>query len=704
MKPCRLKIITALISPDDEDKAEIHFVSMNQLSKNEKIEDDEVEPENPPDEIMIIRKDNSELKTPKKIIKPVKEKKYFIKDILINQKISQKNNIINTSNKNSKISTKLNSLGKNNSFNKNNYLQKRSLSKKNSKSRLLTNSYKSKIIKNKKSFNHSLNSHLNYSSDKHIISKRITDIKIFPSKELFKAPNFPQDFSFYKANKQIDNNINELFVYNKKINNLMEQEPLFIETRDNIVKNEETKLKELIETNDNLFEENQVEINREDELKGEIIILKNQYEILANQLDQKEIKLKEYQEIIKHKYTHNESKLNKNKLLFLYYSSLNENLEKGEILLVTQPDIIYDIPLNNENNNNSFENQKLNEIVNMSSIKNDSEQSEIITLLFKGYLINLKIFDIDEIVEKIWIKEKPIQTLETLSEELILIIDNYCEEKSDLFANKKIIMNYLYSFCKNYSYISKEEFKSLFKEKIGNICEFDKNIYLNKLYHYSNNKLDDFMKLLKSMDISNCGKISYQNLESALREHNILFTNEENSENIFTNKELLNILQFIITIMKNEQLMQKNITDNAVTQVDNNKINIFDLYYINLVKMINDNYISDIPLYKLVLKQYLNDNNITSLNDFLKPLLLNNEIIINKGLNRYIENQTFYKYLVDKNVIKENEHFLLPINEDNLIEIETLTNEIDRAELNKLVPNSYQEKKINAVNEIINEL
>ena len=704
MKPCRLKIITALISPDDEDKAEIHFVSMNQLSKNEKIEDDEVEPENPPDEIMIIRKDNSELKTPKKIIKPVKEKKYFIKDILINQKISQKNNIINSSNKNSKISTKLNSLGKNNSFNKNNYIHKRSLSKKNSKSRLLTNSYKSKIIKNKKSFNHSLNSHLYYSSDKNIISKRITDIKIFPSKELFKAPNFPQDFSFYKANKQIDNNINELFVYNKKISNLMEQEPLFIETRDNIVKNEEIKLKELIETNDNLFEENQVEINREDELKGEIIILKNQYEILANQLDQKEIKLKEYQEIIKHKYTHNESKLNKNKQLFLYFSSLNENLEKGEILLVTQPDIIYDIPLNNENNNNSFENQKLNEIVNMSSIKNDSEQSEIITLLFKGYLINLKIFDIDEIVEKIWIKEKPIQTMETLSEELILIIDNYCEGKSDLFANKKIIMNYLYSFCKNYSYISKEEFKSLFKEKIGNICEFDKNIYLNKLYHYSNNKLNDFMKLLKSMDISNCGKISYQNLESALREHNILFTNEENSENIFTNKELLNILQFIITIMKNEQLMQKNITDNAVTQVDNNKINIFDLYYINLVKMINDNYISDIPLYKLVLKQYLNDNNITSLNDFLKPLLLNNEIIINKGLNRYIENQTFYKYLVDKNVIKENEHFLLPINEDNLIEIETLTNEIDRAELNKLVPNSYQEKKINAVNEIINEL
>ena len=155
--------------------------------------------------------------------------------------------------------------------------------------------------------------------------------------------------------------------------------------------------------------------------------------------------------------------------------------------------------------------------------------------------------------------------------------------------------------------------------------------------------------------------------------------------------------------MKNEQLMQKNINDNAATQVDSSKINIYDLYYINLVKMINDSYTSDIPLYKLILKQYLNDNNIKSLSDFLKPLLLNNDVIINKGLNRFIESQMLYKYLVDKNVIKEHEHFLLPVNEENLIEIEALVNEIDRVELNDLVPNSYKEMKINTLNEIINE-
>ena len=699
MQPCRLKIITAIISPDADDKAEIHFVSMNQLSKTEKIEDDEVEPENPPDEIIIIREDNSDSK--KNMKQDNKEKKYFINEIIINKKASQKNNLTNSRNKSSKIYLKKNINAKNNSFYKNNGLQQRSISKKNSKK--ITNSYKSKISNNKQNLNHTY-SNLHYSIDKNLINTNINNIKFFPSNELFKAPSFPQDFSFYKTNKIIDNNINELFLYNKKINELMQQEPLFFETRGNIVKNCEIKLKELQETNDNLFEENQVEINRLDELKGEIIILKNQYETLANQLEQREIKLKQQQEIIKHRYTHNEIKINKNKQLIIYYNLLNESLEKGEILVITQPDIIYDIPLNNENNNLSFENPKLNEIVNISSIKNGGEQSDIITFLLKGYLINLKMFNVEKITDKIWVKEKPIQTLETLSEELVLIVDNCCEEKSDLFANKKIIMNYLYSFCKNYSYITKNEFKSIFIEKIGNISEYNKNIYLNKLYHYSNNKLNDLMKLLKSMDINNCGIISYQNLESALREHNILFSNEENSKNITTNKELLNILQFIISIMKNEQLMQKNIKDNIITQVDNNKINIYDLYYMNLVRMINDSYNSDMPLYKLILKQYLNDNNIKTLNEFLKPLLFNNDVIINKGINRYIESQILYKYLVEKNVIKEYEHFLLPINEGYLIELNSLINEFDKAELNKLVPDSYQEKKIDAVNEIVNEL
>ena len=43
---------------------------------------------------------------------------------------------------------------------------------------------------------------------------------------------------------------------------------------------------------------------REDELKGEIIILNNQYKILMNDLTKEEKKIEEYKDIIKHKSNH----------------------------------------------------------------------------------------------------------------------------------------------------------------------------------------------------------------------------------------------------------------------------------------------------------------------------------------------------------------------------------------------------------------
>ena len=135
----------------------------------------------------------------------------------------------------------------------------------------------------------------------------------------------------------------------------------------------------------------------------------------------------------------------------------------------------------------------------------------------------------------------------------------------------------------------------------------------------------------------------------------------------------------------------------------NDKVNLYDLYYTNFIKLINDNYKSNIPLYKLILKQYLIDNKINSLNEFLQALLINNEIIINKGLNKYVDNQIFYKFLVGKNVIKENENYLFPVDEDNLIDIEALINDFDNPESDMMIIDDYEEKKKNAVNELIND-
>lgn len=647
MKPCRLKIITAIISPDEktEDKAEIHFVSMNPFSlqtsvdnKNKKSNNDKKEKNlfsnnKNTDDIMIIKESFEK----NRIKKQNKTKRYTINELFNSPSNNRSASDINH---NYKTCIKKGIIISNKFHNTNKNAQKIKYISKNEKNKLISYSYKTN---NNSKFNNN-------------------------SKELFKAPEVPKFFDLNKTNQKIEQNISNVIEYNKKINDIIKIEPIEEQNRENIMKNNKNKIESLQQENNNLYIENQIEINHEDELKGEIIILKNQYDSLINILEQKEKKIKQYQDMIKNKYMNDKAKLSKNKKLLEFYNSLNDALEKNEILLVT-PNII-----NGEKNFN---------------IENENN---LITLLLKGYLINLKILNIDDFINKIWNKEKPIQTLETISEEILLLINNATEGKSDIEMNKKIIMSYLFSFCCHYYYITKNDFKLIFEEKLRNLNNYNKNIYLNKLYRISENKLDDFMKLLKSLDINNSGIISFQNFESALKELNIIYSiPDENFENILQNKDTIDILQFLITIMK------ENKSDS------NDKVNLYDLYYTNFIKLINDNYKSNIPLYKLILKQYLVDNKINSLNEFLQALLINNEIIINKGLNKYVDNQIFYKFLVGKNVIKENENYLFPVDEDNLIDIEALINDFDNPESDMMIIDDYEEKKKNAVNELIND-
>ena len=88
----------------------------------------------------------------------------------------------------------------------------------------------------------------------------------------------------------------------------------------------------------------------------------------------------------------------------------------------------------------------VNEINNNDEIDNYIHY-DIITLLLKGYFINMNIKNIEELVNKIWNYEKPLQTFETLTEEILILIDNYINDSNSTFNNdhnRNIIMNYFF--------------------------------------------------------------------------------------------------------------------------------------------------------------------------------------------------------------------------------------------------------------------
>ena len=571
------------------------------------------------------------------------------------------------------------------------------------------------------------------------------------SEKIFSGPENPFVFNFYKTNKEIDSNIAGLYDYKKKIKELLNEEPKKIEDRDNILKENKPKIDNLLKENEKLNYEIGFEINREDELKGEIIILKNQYEILFNQLGKEETKIKQYQEIIKHKSDHEKIIINKQNEITNYYNNLNECLSNGNILLVSKPDI-YDrftylniknieennIIDNNKNENNNKENTNdinkennnyremtldenleiVNEINNNDEIDNYIHY-DIITLLLKGYFINMNIKNVEELVNKIWLYEKPLQTFETLTEEILILIDNYINDSNSTFNNdhnRNIIMNYIYSFCNCYNYMTKNEFISIFNDKLGYFIEFNEYYLMSKLYKYCNGKLSEFVKIIKDLDIKGKEKINIQELIKALKEKKMIINNKYNNNlnqidelNLIEQNDIIDIMQLMIIDMKknknilNHTFNNDNKDNNTERQQNNNKrkINIYELYYESLINIITENNQSEMPLYKGIIKKYLIDNNINSMMDFMDPLLLNNDIIINKGLNRYLKSETFNKFLISKNVIGENETFLIPYNEESLIEINQLVLDIDQA---KPLLSNFEENKEKIINDIINDI
>ena len=789
MKPCRLKIITAFINPDEKesDKEVIHYVSLNEKTipeyqekfinpnlKNEEIEEEEKNiiiddhKEEEEEEEVIIR-DKNDLKTKK--IKINKEKVYLIDGLFSSTHNSTKKNLF-------KVQNQIKGLD---------ISQTKSIKEKEKDSQKLRSAKINTNINNKKNtkkpiytykWDHKYDNKINtfYNSKTRKNSNMVSPNKV-DSEKIFSAPENPFAFNFYKTNKEIDNNIAGLFDYKQKIKDLLNEEPKKKEDRDNIMKENKPKIEYLLKENEKLNFEVGFELNREDELKGEIIILKNQYDILLNQLSKEEIKIKQYQDIIKHKLDHEKIIINKQNEIVNYYNNLNECLEKGDILLVTKPDIydrfnylniknIEGYNINNQNNENNENNKEIKDINNNNNdIENNNENNndrnkdnnnkdnknnqidlqknlsivneidynleidnflhyDIITLLIKGYFINMNLNNVEEIVEKIWNYEKPLQTFESLTEELLMLIDNYISDPSSTFINdhnRNIIMNYFYSFCNCYNYMIKDEFMSIFKDKLGYFIEFNENYLLSKLYKYCNGQLSEFIKIINNLDLKKTGKIGIQELIKALKENNIIISNkyndnlnQVNEKNLMEQNDIIDIMQLLIIDMKkNKIIISENNFDNE--NKDNNterkkklkendnkrKINIYELYYENILNIISENSKSNLPLYKGIIKKHLIDNNINSMMDFMESLLLNHDIIINKGLKRYLKSDTFNQFLISNKVIGENETFLIPYNEESLIEINQLVLDIDQA---KPLLSNFEENKEKIINDIINDI
>ena len=456
------------------------------------------------------------------------------------------------------------------------------------------------------------------------------NIKPLKINEIKKNNNLRPIKSNYSWNivEQNDFNNNEKKVdYKILIDELIKKESLLTKEKLNIIQNYEQKIKPLKELNKKLMDENNEELGREDELKGELILLRNQYEKLLSQI--KMNKNKKFHEEIDNKIKEIDENIKK----------LNDNLKNGEILLVTRP----------------------------SSLENlTNEEDQNITLMLRGLFASLHVLDTDKIVYIIWKYNKQIQTIYFLVEELI----NYFRIEPNL--EKNILLNYFYSFLKEYNYMNIDTFKILFKNKIGEIKIFNKNFYISELLNNHRNQIDKLIKSIKDKDNYNIGIIKLKEFNNMLKNEGLFLS--------INNDKRYQDYQFLIYCMKKDRTLEINKSKKQISKkvaFDNYDIrySLFDLFYKSLIDFI-DEYNSLIirnPFQRI--KTYMKNKKINNDDNILKSLLIDKNII--KVNNKeYIDIILLNKFLRRIGVIQNNEVIFATLFEEELVEISKFTNDI----------------------------
>ena len=456
----------------------------------------------------------------------------------------------------------------------------------------------------------------------------------------FESQNYETQYSEYN---EYDNKIKQLLKLELKVLCKRDQIIIFHERRIAELRNE---LKKTLKYDEKIkqYQNNlgNLEINTKDEINGEIILLKNKKQSLLNSIKQINNRIKEYKQIIQIKNSSKKVNQEINNIdshdeeyeIKKQYKNLNISLQKGKILLLNIP-----------NNLNQIK------IIQEDEIKK-------ISLFLRAYLFNSHIFEIDNLITIIWDLKKPIQTVETLSEELmkLLSINNQ--------YNKYILQNYFYSIFKNYEYVTLDDFIIIFAKSLGTIKTYNKYACMNKLNVLYKDKFRNCLSFIKNLDTSNSGIIDYEDFLICLNKCDI---------NLNSNSFTQDLFEFLIYVMKNKKLL---LMSNKKINTKNSKF--FDIFYENLFEIMNNINSKKFTNYKEILKAFLKENEIQSVKILINPLLTN-DYLIKKKNGIFIESDILNKFMKILGIINNKECFIFNSNgnEEDLVDINKFIQSLD---------------------------
>ena len=458
--------------------------------------------------------------------------------------------------------------------------------------------------------------------------------------------------------------IDQTIDYTFLLDDLINKECELIREKEKIIEDYETKLKPIRELNNKLMSENEEEIDREDELKGELVVLKNHYERIFSQLNLNKNKnknsssyfnLENYIENSKSQEEFN----SKIKEIDNEVKILNDYLKNGEIMVVTKPQNMEDL---------SF------------------EEDKSITLMLKGHFVSIHVLNTDKIVDLIWKKNRQIQTIYFLVGELQNLF------KLEPNNEKNILINYFYSFCKKYDYMNINQFKIEFKEKIGEIQLYNKDIYISKLINFHGSGIQELIKAMKDKDIYNLGIIHYDQFKSMLFDAGLyLYSSQDQDSHEF--------LEFMIFCMKKDRSLELNKYKKQTKKgdKDNNEIkySLFDLYYQSFIDFYDEYNCNIVPNPYKRMRIYMKKNDINNAEIILRPLFIEKNILKIDN-NEYIDIIILNKYLRRIGIILNEERIFVFLFEEELVDKNKFINDVydyDDSKKNEVENNSEKIKQ-----------
>ena len=616
MRKCRLKIITASII-DDTVSPQIHYIS--QALRPKKLFQKKIEEENKVNDNQLPKNNKIVLKestntNPINQTKPNESAANNITKSVEIKDLGEITNEVKCEEKKGSNTIKLKS--------KKNFV--------NSSLRTVFQTRETKGTKNV------INNFTNpMSKSVNIKFKKINKCKL-RNKSISKEKEIPKE-------EEIDYNIGQTIDYKSLINDLIIKQCQLFKEKENFINIFEQRLNDLKEQNNKILNESSEELNRKDELTGELIVLKNQYKNLYyilnnnNKNDKRKIEIE-----------------NKMKIL-------NGQLNKGEFMIITKPG-------------------------NYQVLSNDEEKN--ITFLLRGLFFSKHILDINKIVDLVWKFNSKIQTIYFFVKEFIKYFG--LDTKTDM----NILINYIYSFCNSYNYLHINEFKNEFSKKIGNIKTFNKYIYMKKILNYNNSDLNLLINGINKIDQFSLGYINFSKFMNLIKDNPIF--SKKNDE----------IFEFLIFCMKKnrnfEDFEKENNFKTNNINIKKNKNSLFDLFYRSLQDFIDEyNYQNVYNIYNII-NTYMKENEIVNVEKLLKPILNEKYLTIKDG-KKYVDIIVLNKFLRKKGIIKNNEKIDINVFEEELVDIKIFINNIYENKENKPISEEELKKKANdLVDEILN--